>query len=410
MEAWDDEQLVRPISVAENQSVAPDGDRSSTTAPDGAPRRTWLPLALSGTAIVLVIGAVSVFGALQFDDPASQDPAVFASDPGDEASAQALTTLPPRLDEILPALKSRLLLVALFEDGIRSLIWDPSFRIPQPYDLPAIAPMGTDSVEAQFDSEGAFVAISVRTPVGTDVYIGSPTKVSDQPGMVGASSFTWHAAESGKIAWITNVAGGVEIHTGTVDPVSGSLINDLFVAGIDGNASIVRWDANGFLVNSLVDDNMSIVALSPNGSPLWTRPGIAASASRSIAVTIESIDSTHLSRWVIINRFSGDPVSPAIDRPPEDVWVTTSRATDLTATVATFGRRTSLTINGPSITARRIIQIDTPVSPIGFAADSEYFLFDTLAGNDLIFVNWRTGASHTVPIPDAYELIGIDIG
>ncbi|GMR02032.1 MAG: hypothetical protein BMS9Abin20_0358 [Acidimicrobiia bacterium] len=411
MKAGDDGPRVRPISIEDDEIATPDGAPTARTTSDPPRRRRWIALVVSGSAIVLAIGAVSAFGALRFDDPARQDPAVFASGSGEDSTTKVPSALPQRLEEILPDLTDRLTLVALSQDGLETLLWDPSFRIPRPYDLPVATLGQTDGVNASFDSGGRTVAISVRSPVGTELYLGSPTNVGEQPDIVGASSFTWHATEVGAIAWVARDAGGiVQLHTATVSPLSGSLVDDVVVADLDGIAGVIRWDSAGFLINSVINDNMTVVSLGRDGSPLWSRQGVAVSASKSLAATIVPDDRGQDSRWIIIDRATGDPMDPNIDGSPEDVWVSTSRDTDLIAKVSNFVRRTSLTINGPGIAATRIIQVDIGVTPIGFSSRSEYFLFGTKDSNDIVFVNWRTGATHTVPVPDEYEVIGIDLG
>ncbi len=410
MNTRDDHELVRPIGIDHDDGADPDRLATQHATSESTERRRWLPLAISISAIVLVIGVVSAFGALQFDEAASQDPAVFASNAGEADTTQGSSALPPRLDELVPGLNDRLTLVVETEDGLRSLVWEPSFRIPEPHTL-SVGTLGrTDAVTVKFDSAGRSIAIGVPSSVGTDVYLGSPTEMSKQPSLIDVSSFAWHATQAGSIAWIArDAAGGTQLHSATLDPLSGSVVENI-VINLDSSASIIRWDAAGFLINSLLNDDMAVISLNPDGSQLWSRRGVATSASRSIVATMVPDETKHYKRWVVIDRASGEPVGQPIDGSPADVWMTTSLDTNLIGVVAMFDRRTSLTINGPRIATRRIIQIDTRVSPIGFSATSEYFLFDALDSNDIVFVNWRTGATHTVPIPSEYEVISQRVG
>jgi hypothetical protein len=90
--------------------------------------------------------------------------------------------------------------------------------------------------------------------------------------------------------------------------------------------------------------------------------------------------------------------------------VTTSRDTDLIAVVSASADTTRVLVTGPELGAKRIVQVDLKVRPIGFTASGEYLQFDQVGSNDLVFVNWRTGTTHTVPIPDDTIIIGSDLG
>jgi hypothetical protein len=211
----------------------------------------------------------------------------------------------------------------MVDDKVQTLLWDPSFRVPKAYDLPIEHVDADTDIEAALDSGGRTLAVTVRPPGTTEVYLGDPTDIGRSPDIVGPVSLLWHASQVGAIAWVLP---GQDrqwaLHTGKVDPLSGTLTNDVVVAHFSTSVGLVRWGSSGSLLN---------------------------------------------------------------------------RGSDVMAV-------------GPDIAAKRIVQVDLHVAPIGFTSSGEYLQFTLFDSNDLVFVNWRTGATHVVPIPNNTTVIGSDLG
>ncbi len=406
MPTGDEEQNVRPIDYTANDgsefarphAMEPDAERSGP--------RPWIPLALSALAVMLVVGAVAGFGALKFDDPEPAAPLEFASGAQSDPEAPP-ETLPLRLEESLPNLTDRLTLVALVDGTFQTLLWDPSFRVPKAYDLPIGGSEPLVDIEASFDSGGRMLAVEITTPETTQVYLGDPTDVGAVPDISRPASLLWHASQVGAIAWVMPGSKGQwYLHTGKVDPLSGTITNELVVTSFDTPVGLVRWDSSGFVLNQGSD----VVAIGPDGGPMWQRKGVAVSGSASILAIIAPDDSASDTRWVIADRISGESAPRQVVGTPSEVWVTTSRDTDLIAEIVKTETRTRIAVSGPGLAAPRVVQVDLQVAPIGFTSSGEYLQFDLLDSNDLVFVNWNTGATHIVPIPDNTTVIGSDLG
>jgi hypothetical protein len=307
----------------------------------------------------------------------------------------------------LPNLTDRLTLVALVDDSLQTLLWDPSFRVPKAYDLPIDRDGPLVDIEASFDSGGRTLALTVTAPQNTRVYLGNPTDLGRTPDLVGTTSLLWHASEVGAIAWVLPGLGGQwDLHTGKIDPLEGTIMNDVVVARFDTPVGLVRWDSFGFVLNQ----GSSVVAVGTSGQQLWQQAGVAVSGSASILSIIAPDDSASETRWLIADRQTGAASTIQVTGTPSDIWVTTSRDTDLIAEIAASADKTRILVNGPDLAAKRIVQVDRQVVPVGFTASGEYLQFSESGSNDMVFVNWRTGATHTVPIPDNMTIIGSDLG
>ena len=278
MSSWDEKPMVRPIPIGQ------DGDQARHIPDNKTPRRhrqrrAWLPLAISALTVAIVVISVSAFGGLRFDDPLPPDPGQYASRSEDVdttvVTVTTTTTLPKRLDESLPGLSDRLTIVATTEGGIRTLAWDPSSRTPLPYELKEARRSEHANASAAFDSGGRTLAVVENTASGANIWAGTATNIGNLPDVTGAASWAWHATEVGKLAWMSvGDDGDIELNTGMISPLTGDLADvrtrtELITAG-----EIVRWDAEGFVIN----DAGTIRAINDDGSLAWERPGVAASA------------------------------------------------------------------------------------------------------------------------------------
>jgi hypothetical protein len=404
MAPGENEQQVRPIDYLPDDSFSPASGQEEERE-KGKPR-PWIALAFSAVAVLVTIGAVSIFGSLEADEPEAPAPQEFASGAQGDPEAPP-ETLPPRLEDSLPNLTDRLTLVALVDDKLQTLLWDPSFRVPKAYDILIDRGDPLVDIDAAFDSGGRTLALTVTTPQNTRIYLGSPTDLGRTPDIVGATSLLWHASQVGAIAWVAPGPGGQwSLHTAKVDPLSGTLMSDLVATSFDTPVGLVRWDSAGFVLN----EGSAVVAIDSGGERLWQRPGVAVSGSATIMSIIAPDDSASETRWVVTDRLTGDATDLQITGSPSEAWVTTSRDTDLIAEIAASTDRTRVMISGPTLAAPRIVQVDLDVIPVGFTSSGEYLKFRAFDSNDLVFVNWRTGATHTVPIPDNTTIIGSDLG
>jgi len=363
---------------------------------------------MSAVAVFVAIGVVAVFGSLEFNDSEPPEPQEFASGAQNDEEAEAPPeTLPPRLEDSLPNLTDRLTLVAIVDGTLQTLLWDPSFRVPKAYDLPIEDVDEDTDVEATFDSGGRTLAVTVTTPQTTRLYLGNPSDIGRAPDIVGPVSVLWHASEVGAISWVLPGSDARwDLYTGKVDPLVGTITNVAVITSFPTPVGLVRWDSSGFVLNR----GSSVVAISSGGDPVWEQKGVAVSGSASILAIIAPDDSASDTRWVVADRSTGAATSHQVIGSPGEVWVTTSRDTDLIAEIAASTDTTRILVNGPEIAAKRIVQVDLPVAPIGFTSSGEYLQFNEFDTNDLVFVNWRTGATHVVPIPDNTTVIGSDLG
>ncbi|MCL1588567.1 MAG: hypothetical protein M3092_09115 [Actinomycetia bacterium] len=402
----DRQDRVRPIDYTPDDSFSPQPGNDHPS--ELRKPRPWVALALSAVAVLTAVGAVAAFGSLEFNDPEPPEPQEFASGAqNDEDTDAPPDTLPPRLEDSLPNLTDRLTLVAIVDDTLQTLLWDPSFRVPKAYDLPIEGVDEDTDIEATFDSGGRTLAVTVTTPQSKRVYLGDPTNVGRSPDIVGLESLIWHASQVGAIAWVLPSSDRQwDLYTGKVNPLTGTITNVAVITHFTTAVGLVRWDSSGFVLNRGSD----VVAIGPAGEPEWIHAGVAVSGSASILAVIAPDDSASNTRWVIMDRYSGEATPQQVTGTPGEIWVTTSRDTDLIAEISASIDKTRILVDGPALAAKRIVQVDLHVAPIGFTSSGEYFQFNMFDSNDLVFVNWRTGATHTVPIPDNTTVIGSDLG
>jgi hypothetical protein len=402
----DRQDRVRPIDYTPDRSFSP--HPGNDHPPERQKPRPWIALALSAVAALTAVGAVAAFGSLEFNDPQPPEHQEFASGAqNDENNEAPPDTLPPRLEDSLPNLTDRLTLVAIVDDTLQALLWDPSLRVPKAYDLPIEGVDADTDIEATFDSGGRTLAVTVTTPQSKRVYLGDPTNIGRFPDIVGAVSVLWHASEVGAISWVLPGSDDQwDLYRGKVDPLTGLITNVVVVTQFETPVGLVRWDSIGFVVNQ----GSSVVALDDKGEPQWQMKGVAVSGSATLLAVIAPDDSASDTRWVITDRTSGDAAAQQVTGSPGEIWVTTSRDTDLIAEIAASFETTRVLVDGPDLAAKRIVQIDLHVAPIGFTSSGEYLQFHLFDSNDLVFVNWRTGATHVVPIPDNMTVMGSDLG
>jgi hypothetical protein len=412
MEAWDERDNVRPIPI-EDESIVFVDDEGPRRRDPRHPRRPWMPLSIALAAIVIVIGSVSTFGALRFDDPAPAEPDSFSpSNQDDEGSTTTATVLPQRLEDLLPGITDRLTMIAVNDAGVWALLWDPSFREPKavPLNQPSVSPDGVDM--AAFDSSGRSVAVRScpevdferrlapdKQAIGCDVYIGTPTDIGTTPDIRGVSDFIWHASEVNRIAWIQlGDLGGSTIVTASVNPLSGNLRDVQPVFSVAGSPSLVQWDALGFVLAGSIT-----TAYSPTGEVAWTVDGVATSG------TATSIAVRYPDGWSMVSRVDGSPID-TLHPSRTSVFLATSDRADLVGRLTEFASSYSLTVTGGGMQAPRVLNLGSHYNPIGFSSEGRYFLLQNDVGNTISFVDWRTSAAGDVTVAKGYRIIGLDIG
>ena len=404
MEAWDDGDRVRPIPIDDDEGIAPvHGEPPQRRG--GGRSRPWLPLLIAIVAVVIVIGSVSVFGALRFEDPEPVDVASFSATTLDEdGSTTTATTLPPRLEELLPGITDRLTLIAEQDDEAVTLLWDPSFRVPKAIPLGVSSSPRSSLGAALFDRGGRFVAIEkCDAQQVCDLHIGLPADVGVQADVEGALGFTWHASEVGRIAWVQASADGYTVYTATANPLTKSLDDVTPAFTLDEPIRLVQWDNHGFVAKYVVGD-VKTAALAPDGTSVWDVPGTATTATESIVGVFDSD-----AGWSIVERTTGASVGTTAPA-AELLYVAASDSAELIARLSLKSDEYySLTVTGGDLTAPRIVTIERDYTPLGFTEDGRYFLF-LGSEESVVFVDWNRGSARTVSAPDGHTIIGIDVG
>lgn len=426
MEAWKDEPRVRPIPIEDDSSS--DLGFDAPEPPDEPPRRPWLPLALSAIAVVMIIGSVATFGAIQDDDPVLENDA--AAVEGETTTSSTTTTIPLRtLEETVPGLTSRLTLIAQGPDGPTALLWDPSFVQPKAFPIEYNPEHTARFVldDAAFDASGDFVRI-LGSDTATEtswMWVGSPADVAavDIPNVRGA---VWHAHDVHQLAWVTDSGDGDwTLDTARLNPLSLQLQPNGDQMAISPESRLIRWDRNGFVINEYGDEP-SVVALDPDGVELWRADGEALAASDTTVLIgtdwyfpgleepTDSVGGESIVTSVVSFDREGTPYATALDegaaaeQAHRSMWITST--TDFMARVDVRGQSTTLEITGGNLVSVRKLRQNDDVLPLGFIDNDGYFTFASDGGNDLIFVNWNVGSIHEVLVPDGFKVVGFSTG
>lgn len=420
MEAWDDEQRVRPIPIEDDSSSDFELDAPSVADPgDEPPRRPWLPITLAAVAVAIVLGSVASFGALQETDPPPADAAFTEPEPEEEVFSPP-TTVAVSLQDTIPGVTDRLTLLANGPSGPTALLWEPSFIQPKPLTVVTfgiVDPPPSDPAlrlrSATFDAGGDFVAVTgISGGEDTEVLrVGTPTDVS-AVSLDTATSFVWHATDVAHLAWIDLNAEGVPtLFTARVNPLSKALMDQKEFDGVTASSSLVRWDSDGFVLNTGLGE---ILALAPSGDEQWRAEGIALAASATmILTTATDADPDRLASASSLDR-SGVEVGVLFDEEVDEALISRTVAisgnTGLVARIDVRQERTRIELKGSAFTGTRIIQYNDDVEPIGFTSNDKFFVLKADGTNDLIFVNWGFGSIHVLSVPDQFGVVGFDFG
>ncbi|MDA2978444.1 MAG: hypothetical protein O3B42_01585 [Actinomycetota bacterium] len=416
MESWNDDSRVRPIPV-EDETISSSGPVTRSQSASDGPKRPWLPIVVSGIAVAIVLGSVAVFGSVQDTDPPPLDPSAFASRT-EAVEETTTTTLGPTLSETIPGIKDRLTLVVDGPNGPAVLLWDPTFVVPKELSLIAngtgdSASSGDAGYSVSFDSGGRFMALEVhglRSP-DSSLYLGIPTNVGGLD-LVGVQSYRWHATEVGRIAWVQHRPGNQPtLSTASVDQLKKTVVDSSPLAEIDEGDSLVRWDRDGFVLNTA---DGQVVWRDPAGVEQSRIEGVAVAVGTTVMVLAPpQMNPSLLSSAQLFGR-DGTPGATALDAPlPPGISLRTfaiSRTSDLVARIDVSSLGTRLQVSGPSLSSIHLLDNQDDLTALGFTANDEFFVFERLRTNDLVFVDWDLGTVQELNIPDQYTVVALDIG
>ncbi|MEE8485782.1 MAG: hypothetical protein V3S38_04415, partial [Acidimicrobiia bacterium] len=372
------------------------------------------PLLVSGAALVGLIGSVAFFGAVEFRDPPVADPSDFAIVAAEADDAVPPTTLPPTLEERIPGLADRVTLITAEDQVLWTLVWDPSFRVPEPHRL-TVRPSAIPS-PTSFDAGGRLVAL-----IGTDLrenvvpptvdasslWIGSPTDVGAQPPISGVLSSRWHASEVARISYVQELNSSFTLLIADVDSLTKLPTTSDLIAVFDDLPHIVRWDRDGFVLQI----GEQTVALDFAGALLWSADGRATTASPDFVPQLRRTGDH--SGWYLLDRLTGDAESFnafGIDASEESTQIVASSSNNIFAAVTRRFDRTTVAIIGSDLVAPRIIQVPGDPTPFRFTSDAAFLILRTADGNDLLLLGWRSGGTHRFDVPAGHHVLAINLG
>lgn len=412
MEAWEGESQVHPIPIEDDDGVhhPAEGTPLPARAHD---HRPWLPLAVSGAAIVMLIGAVAFFGAVEYPDAPRTNPRVFSLTTIPSTDTSPAAVLPPTLEETIPGITGRLTLITTDGETLWTLVWDPSFRVPKSYSL--TSPSGVSWTMASFDAGGRVVAATGKGPVRNrprDVWLGPPTQIDQTPDIRDTWSAVWHATEVSRLAFVTvSYDAGSEavfqLWTTEFDALTNAAAEPDLVAEFDQSTHIVRWDGDGFVMQI----GNRTAALDPAGAEIWRTDGSAYSASPNFVPHVRRTAGGR--EWSLIDRATGVQMSftnfgNAATAAAANVIA--ARNNDLFAAATPREAGTTITIFGSTRSARRILQVEGDPTLYQFTPDAAFLILRLPDTNDLVFLDWRSGAVHRLDVPNDHEVLAVDLG
>jgi hypothetical protein len=413
MEAREDEPQVRPIPIVDEEGVRlPDAGAPRRPRAE-SPHRPLLPLAVAGAAISVLVIAVTLFGAVEFRDAPSSDPASFSIAASDDDESSPPETVPPSLEEAVPGITDRLTLITTDGSALWTLVWDPSYRVPKSYSMTSLR--ATSWSSADFDASGRVVNVFGGPSDGQgthDLWLGQPTQIDQSPDLDEVWSAAWHASEVSRLAYVAFVTEAdsdaiLQLWTTDIDPLTDTHTPPQFVTEFTGLANIVRWDSKGFLMQ--IGDRT--VALDSSGNELWAIDGWSPNASPNHLPQVRMDGGEP--QWYLADRATGDRVSFAefgINASVSVTDVVAAPSNDLFAAATHRDRGTTVTVIGPQLSAPRVVQVMGNPTPYGFTSDASFLILKVSDTNDLIFLDWRTGAVHPFDVPDGQIVLALNLG
>jgi hypothetical protein len=412
MEPTENEPQVRPIPIVDEDGVPLPEAGAPKRPRRESPPRPLLPLAVAGAAISVLVIAVTLFGAVEFRDAPASDPETFAIAASDDEGSPP-DTIPPSLEEAIPGITDRLTLITTDGSALWTLVWDPSYRVPKPFSM--TSPLAESWNAASFDASGRVVN-ALGGPFGAagpqDLWLGQPAQFDQEPDLDEVWSAAWHASEVSRLAYVTFVTGAesdaiLQLWTTDIDPLTNTHSPPQFVTEFTSLANIVRWDSSGFLIQM----GDQTVALDSSGAELWANDGWSPNASPSHLPQVLMTGGDP--QWFLTDRTTGDRVSFAefgINASASVTDVVAARSNDLFAAATHRDTGTTVTVIGPQLSAPRVVQLVGDPTPYQFTSDASFLILKMNGTNDLLFLNWRTGAIHPFDVPDDQVVLALNLG
>ncbi|MDK1016150.1 MAG: hypothetical protein QGM46_03015 [Actinomycetota bacterium] len=413
METRDDGQPVRPIPIEDRGGEQTSDGRAPRAERGLRPQRPWLPLLVSGAALIGLIGSVVFVGAVEFQDARATDPRDFtiAASDGD---ATPPATLPPMLEESIPGISDRLTLITAEDHALWILVWDPSFRLPEMQRFNARR--STAWPFASFDTSGRLVAVTgleVREEEAPSVqdtpslWIASPNEVERAYRISRVSSAQWHATDVARISYVRELNSSFTLVIADVDPLTKLPTTSDLITVFDVLPHIVRWDRDGFVLQI----GEQTVALDSAGALLWSADGRATTASPDFVPQLRRTGEHP--GWYLLDRLTGDAESFdtfGIDASEDSTQIVASSSNNIFAAVTRRFDRTTVAVIGSDLIAPRIIQVPGDPTPFRFTSDAAFLILRTADGNDLLFLGWRSGGTHRFDVPAGHYVLAINLG
>ncbi len=240
-----------------------------------------------------------------------------------------------------------------------------------------------------------------------DVWIGPPTDIGSSPDLEDVRSYVWHATDVSRLAYLTSTNNGYLLETVQVDILSKTPSDPIVSLEFPELPDLVRWDDGGFIVQR----GGNIVALDRLGHELWRMTGRAHGASPNYVTAI--LQGVGGPQWHLVDRQTGDLQSFAdygVDPNPELTHVVASHNSDIYAVATHRELRTAITVVGPRQITRHISQVDYRLYPYRFTSDSLFLVLRSVDSADLTFLNWRTGATHALDVPNGHRVLAFNLG
>jgi len=228
----------------------------------------------------------------------------------------------------------------------------------------------------------------------------------------GVQSYRWHATEVGSIAWVQHRPGNrPTLSTARVDQLSKRVADVSPLTEIDEGDSLVRWDREGFVLNT---SDGHVVWRDEVGVEQSRIAGTAIAVGNTVMVLAPpEADPNLLSTARMFGRdgTAGDTVLDAPLHPGISLRTyAMSRNSDLVARIDVSSFGTRLEVSGPSLSSIHLVDNRDDLALLGFTANDKYFVFTRNGSNDLVFVDWHLGTVQELDVPDQYTVVALDIG
>ena len=359
----------------------------------------WLAPAVA--SIVLLV-TVIVFGAGSADAPTPTlpEPGMVSADAAE--MTVTTTTLPPRLEDMLPVDTERLSAVSRSPEP-RAVLWAPSERFAHSYSLQI------ELESAAFDATGDNVAfVDQQSTLSAGPMPGTAAPEIDD--MVTAARF--HPSTPAQLAYTAArpEAGLVELLR--VDVTAGILgsVSPQLVTELPAGSRLLTWGDWGYAIG--IDATATVLILGPSGAVERAASGFAHAAGGD-AILIDA-RSPGIEKRLELGSLApevvelGEPGARIVDSAFAPIWDLPGAAAEslnvvispdglrVANTVFTDSGETSVTIRDRADATLRTLRLDTLAQPIEFVADGDILAMEDGTTGHLVFVDWRTGAHQRV--------------